>query len=157
MLNYCCHSLIHIHRLLHNPTRREKGLAVRQVLNTTCCLVVSFVCKMSLTHTSHWKTNDHYCRVQRSRRSTLFRGSRESLEKNADPTVSQKRQWGVDGQAEVFRRTMTCTRWSRKTGFNADQRLTWICGDFTAIKRRKRRGSKIREVARKQRLLPSMI
>ena len=81
----------------------------------------------------------------------------KSLEKNADPTVSQKRQWGVDGQAEVFRRTMTCTRWSRKTGFNADQRLTWICGDFTAIKRRKRRGTKIREVARKQRLLPSMI
>jgi hypothetical protein len=31
MLYHCCHSQIQRHRLLHNPTGREEGLAVRQV------------------------------------------------------------------------------------------------------------------------------
>jgi hypothetical protein len=49
------------------------------------------------------QTNDHYCRVGLSWQSTLFRVLCESLEK-ADPTVSQKGLWGVDGQAEAFTR-----------------------------------------------------
>ena len=135
----------------NTPSRRNNNActSIKYKL-LPCLLCVRDVTNTSITLANQWSL----FRVGRSLLSTLFCVlCKRSLEKKAGPTISKKRLWGVDGQAEVqwlvqdglqtmvFLNTSSCSDniWSKwwyipvLSSYFLDNALVFLCLGFSGI------------------------